>query len=132
MARKRINPAHMRSVEVSFTTVTENSPEDVKTLVDSSATDIFVEASGLVKTVIEDLKIAVNNLDEFLNTMADEMEKADLNLQREIQGDNATAKGYAQNMKDATHYDKSDQDIENDTKRERAVEKQKNFYAQLP
>ncbi|MBP2623896.1 hypothetical protein [Streptococcus oricebi] len=84
MSRKRITPEKMKGVKASFKAVGENLKDNASDLIDSSATESFSTATKEAKELSQTLESTVDSLDQFLNSMADEIQTMDAELARNI------------------------------------------------
>ena len=84
MSRKRIDGARMRGVKTRFDIMGENLPDKASSLIDSSATEDFSTATKEAKELSQTLEATVDSLDQFLNSVADEVQAMDAALARNI------------------------------------------------
>ncbi|RSI33873.1 hypothetical protein [Streptococcus sanguinis] len=81
---KRISPDHIKGVEASFKVADSHLAEKSSDLIESDATEKLSAATSSVKQIITDMSDTVENLDKYLNSIADAFAKVDGDLAKEI------------------------------------------------
>ena len=81
---KRISPEHIKGVEASFKVTDSHLAEKSSDLIESDATEKLSAATSSVKQIVTDMSDTVENLDKYLNSIADAFAKVDGDLAKEI------------------------------------------------
>ena len=81
---KRISSEHIKGVKASFKVADEHLSDKSSDLIESDATEKLSAATSSIKQMITDLSDTVENLDQYLNSIADAFDRVDGDLAEAI------------------------------------------------
>ena len=81
---KRISSEHIKGVKASFKVADEHLADKSSDLIESDATEKLSAATSSIKQMITDLSDTVENLDQYLNSIADAFDRVDGDLAEAI------------------------------------------------
>lgn len=110
MGEKLIDADKIEGLKVRYSTMEHYMREDTDSLVKSSASDAFREATAKAKEMAKDLTETVDALDEFLNSAAREFRAMDNNIASVIGGEKLATFTNSEKGKVAAYNELSGQD----------------------
>ena len=81
---KRISSEHIKGVKASFKVADEHLSDKSSDLIESDATEKLSAATSSIKQMLTDLSDTVENLDQYLNSIADAFDRVDGDLAEAI------------------------------------------------
>lgn len=85
MSQKKIDPSHIRAVQVSLDNAFLYMKSEPSSFVDDASLDSLESCVRLFKETISDVSTAITNFNDYLDSAADAFEEADKNLSSQIE-----------------------------------------------